>query len=132
VALRTARHLAGARRDERRLAVPAQPDPPRGDARSTTSPHATSALIARQADLLRDDADLLDALSLEIDPPTRVRCAERRSPPAARVRRWLANGHPPDAATVDRVLAVARGEAVATETGDGRRVERHQQRLRLA
>jgi len=90
-------------------------------------------LIARQADLLRDDADLLDALSLEIDP-TDARALCGAPPPLARraVRRWLANGHPPDAATVDRVLAVARGEAVATETGDGRRVERHQQRLRLA
>ena len=90
------------------------------------------ALIARQADLLRDDADLLDALSLEIDP-TDARALCGAPPPLARraVRRWLANGHPPDAATVDRVLAVARGEAVATETGDGRRVERHQQRLRL-
>ena len=91
------------------------------------------ALIARQADLLRDDADLLDALSLEIDP-TDARALCGAPPPLARraVRRWPANGHRPDAATVDRVLALARGEAVAAETGDGRRVERHRQRLRLA
>ncbi len=91
------------------------------------------ALLARQADLLRDDADLLDALALELDP-TDARALRCAPVPLARraVRRWLANGHPPDAATVERVLAVARGEAIATETGDGRRVERHQQRLRLA
>jgi tRNA(Ile)-lysidine synthase len=91
------------------------------------------ALLARQADLLRDDADLLDALALEVDP-TDARALRGAPAPLARraVRRWLANGHPPDAATVERVLAVARGEAIATETGDGRRVERHQQRLRLA
>ncbi len=92
-----------------------------------------SALIARQADLLRDDAELLDALSRDLDPTDARALCSAPLPLARRaVRRWLANGHPPDAATVERVLAVARGEAVATETGDGRRVERHQQRLRLA
>lgn len=91
-----------------------------------------SALIARQADLLRDDAELLDELALDLDP-TDAHALRTAPVPLARraVRRWLANGHPPDAATVERVLAVARGEVVATETGDGRRVERHQQRLRL-
>ena len=91
-----------------------------------------SALIARQADLLRDDAELLDRLALELDP-TDARALRDAPLPLARraVRRWLANGHPPDAATVDRVLGVARGEAIATETGDGRRIERHRQRLHL-
>ena len=48
------------------------------------------------------------------------------------VRRWLRAGdeqHPPDAATVERVLAVARGEAVACDVGRGREVRRHQQRM---
>jgi len=90
-------------------------------------------LIARQADLLRDDADLLDALALDLDPTDARALASAPRPLARRaVRRWLANGHPPDAATVERVLAVARGEAVATDAGDGRRVERHQQRLHLS
>ncbi len=91
-----------------------------------------SALLARQADLLRDDADLLDALAQEIDATDAV--ALRDAPPAlARraVRQWLANGHPPDAATVERVLGVARGDTIATDIGDGRRVERHRQRLHL-
>ncbi|HMK13156.1 MAG TPA: tRNA lysidine(34) synthetase TilS [Acidimicrobiales bacterium] len=91
------------------------------------------ALIARQADLLRDDADLLDALALDLDPTDARALATAPRPLARRaVRRWLANGHPPDAATVERVLAVARGDAVATDAGDGRRVERHQQRLHLS
>jgi tRNA(Ile)-lysidine synthase len=92
-----------------------------------------SALIARQADILRDDADLLDQLALDLDP-TDARALRDAPLPLARraVRRWLANGHPPDSATVERVLAVARGEAIATETGDGRRIERHRQRLHLS
>ena len=47
------------------------------------------------------------------------------------IRRWLDGGHPPDAATVERVLAVARGEAKATDVGAGRRVVRSSGRLRL-
>jgi hypothetical protein len=50
------------------------------------------------------------------------------------VRRWLRSGpeqHPPDAATVARVLAVARGEAVATDVGGGRSVRRSAGRLHL-
>jgi hypothetical protein len=48
------------------------------------------------------------------------------------VRRWLAAGaaHPPDAATVERVLAVARCEARACELPGGGRVERTGMRLR--
>ena len=45
------------------------------------------------------------------------------------VRRWLTGEHPPDAATVERVLAVARGEAVACELPGGDRVSRRNQRL---
>jgi hypothetical protein len=53
------------------------------------------------------------------------------------VRNWVraAQGgdeqHPPDGATVERVLAVARGDAIACEVGSGWRVERHRQRLQL-
>jgi hypothetical protein len=62
---------------------------------------------------------------------------ESAAPPAlARraVRRWLRHGdeqHPPDAATVDRVLAVARGEAVGCEVAGGRTVRRSRGRLSL-
>jgi tRNA(Ile)-lysidine synthase len=87
-------------------------------------------LLSREADLLRDDADLLDALAREIDV-TDARVVSSAPAPLARraVRQWLRDQHPPDAATVERVLAVARGEATATEIGQGRRVARHQQRL---
>ena len=89
-------------------------------------------VIARQAAHLRDDADLLDDLGAALDP-TDARALAAAPVALARraVRRWLATDHPPDAATVERVLAVARGEARACETADGRRVERSQQKLRL-
>lgn len=89
-------------------------------------------VLVRQADLARDDADLLDSLATEIDP-TDARALAAAPPALARraVRGWLTTDHPPDAATVERVLAVARGEAVATDVGGGRRIERSHQRLRL-
>jgi len=91
-----------------------------------------AAVLARQAVLLRDDADLLDGLAAGIDPSDARALASAPAPLARRaVRRWLAGEHPPDAATVARVLAVARGEATACEVGQGRRVERHAQRLYL-
>ena len=93
-----------------------------------------AAVLARQAGLLRDEATLLDALATAVDP-TDSQALAAAPPPLARraVRRWLASGreHPPSAAAVERVLAVARGEARATEVDDGRRVSRHQGRLAL-
>jgi tRNA(Ile)-lysidine synthase len=96
-------------------------------------------VIARQADLLRDDAALLDELAAELDP--RDARALAAAPPAlARraVRRWLREAgpggeerHPPDAAATERVLSVARGEAVACEVAGGWRVARSRGRLRL-
>ena len=67
-------------------------------------------------------------------PDRRPGAAPPPRPPLARraLRRWLADGgYPPDAATVARVLAVARGEHRACEIAGGRRVERHAQRLRI-
>jgi tRNA(Ile)-lysidine synthase len=89
-------------------------------------------LLSRQADLLRDDADLLDALARELDPTdARVLATAPVALGRRAVRLWLSGDHPPEAATVERVLAVARGEAVATEIGKGRRVVRHRQRLAI-
>lgn len=96
-------------------------------------------VLARQADLLRDDAELLDVLATELDP-TDARALARAPLPLARraVRRWLRSGgpggpehHPPDAAATERVLAVARGDALACEVAGGWRVSRHAGRLRL-
>ena len=89
-----------------------------------------ASVISRQTELLRHDAELLELLSAEIDPTDAKALAD--APPAlARraVRRLLANDHPPDSAAVERVLAVARGEAVATDAGGGRHVRRSRGRL---
>jgi tRNA(Ile)-lysidine synthase len=89
-------------------------------------------VLARQATLLRDEADFLDTLAASLDPTdaTAVRDAPR---PLARraMRRWLRDGadHPPDADAVERVLAVAGGVRVATEVVPGRRVRRSRGRL---
>jgi len=92
-----------------------------------------AALLARAASLLADDAELLDSLAAALDP-TDARALAGAPVALARraVRRWLTlDGYPPDLATVDRVLAVARGEARATEVEGGRRVRRTAQRLVL-
>ena len=89
-----------------------------------------TALLARQADLLRDDARLLDELAVAVDPTDAAALAAAPLPLARRaVRRWLAGAHPPDAAAVDRVLAVAAKQARACDVGGGRRVRRTQGRL---
>ena len=91
-------------------------------------------VLVRQAELLRDDADLLEELASMIDV-TDARALAAAPPALARraIRRWLRDGrpHPPAAATVDRVLAVARLERKACEVGEGRRVRRSGGRLHL-
>jgi tRNA(Ile)-lysidine synthase len=96
-----------------------------------------AALLARQADLLRDDAGLLDALAEPIDPTDAIALRAAPVPLARRaVRRWLAEhlgGYPPDAAAVERVLAVASGESTACEIAGagGLRIRRSGQRLEI-
>jgi tRNA(Ile)-lysidine synthase len=90
-------------------------------------------ILARTADLLRDDAAVLDRLADAVDP-TDARAVSAAEPAIARraLRRWLTDdGYPPDAAAIDRVLAVARGGATACELQGGRRVERSRQVLRV-
>lgn len=90
-------------------------------------------VLTRQAELMRDDDDLLDAMAATLDPTEARELAAAPLPLARRaVRRWLATTHPPDLAAVDRVLAVARGECKAAEVPGGRRVSRHRQRLVLS
>jgi tRNA(Ile)-lysidine synthase len=95
-----------------------------------------AAVLARQASLLSDDAALLDELACALDPTDAAALAAAPVALARRaVRSWLRAGtdaecHPPDAAAVERVLAVARGDAVATEVG-GRRIARSRGRLRV-
>ena len=96
-------------------------------------------VLARQADLARDDVVLLDELAVAVDPTDAGALAVAPAALARRaVRSWLRTAgpggpeqHPPDAAAVARVLAVARGEAVACELAGGWRVARTAGRLRL-
>jgi len=91
-------------------------------------------ILARTAGLLRDDDQLLDRLSEDLDPTDARALTDAPLPLARRaIRRWLErNGYPPDAATVARVLAVADGSTPGCDVGAGRRVTRHRQQLRLA
>ena len=89
-------------------------------------------LLLRTATVLADDAALAEAQVDGLDAADASALAAA-SPAIARrvVRRWLtgvvdgASGYPPDAATVERVLEVARGERRACEITGGHRVERH-------
>jgi tRNA(Ile)-lysidine synthase len=83
-------------------------------------------VLARQAALLADEAELLDEMAEEVDASD---ATALRSAPRALARRaargWLrSDGYPPDLAAVERVLAVARGEARATDVAPGMRVRR--------
>jgi hypothetical protein len=79
---------------------------------------------------MRDDDDLLEELAAMIDVEDAKALTTAPVALARRaVRQWLANPLPPDAATVERVLAVARGDATACEIGNGREVRRSHQRL---
>ncbi len=93
-------------------------------------------VIARQAGVLRAEARVLDAAAGGIDPTDASAIAGADAALARRaLRTWIASsdpdGHPPDAATVERCLAVARGEARATEVGGRRRLARRTQRLSI-
>lgn len=90
------------------------------------------SILHRQSALIAEDSDLLDSLASEIDP-TDARALSAAPAPLARraIRRWLTDEHPPDAASVERVLSVARGDATACELPGGVRVSRKNQRLSL-
>ena len=96
-------------------------------------------LLCRFADLAGDDADLLDQLAGdELPDPTDARAVAAAPVPLARraLRAWLRQHtddehHPPDAAAVERVLAVARGTATGTDAGFGLAVRRSGQTLRV-
>jgi tRNA(Ile)-lysidine synthase len=91
-------------------------------------------ILVRQAGILREEAAYLDAQAGVLDP-TDARAVAASPPAVARraLRGWLRDGtdHPPDAAAVERVLAVARMEAQACQLNDGRRVSRTRGRLGL-
>ena len=96
-------------------------------------------ILARQAALIRDDNDHLDALAANLDATDAVLMATTHRVLARRaVRAWLievvsdAERHPPSADAVERVLGVARGDHIACEVDGGWRVARHRQRLSVS
>jgi hypoxanthine phosphoribosyltransferase len=104
-------------------------------------------ILARSAAVVRDEASLLDELARSAVPdPADAKALSRAPTPLARraVRQWLrdapgaqqtggrsgpGDSHPPTLAEVNRVLAVAAGDAVGTELAGGRTLRRHQGRL---
>ena len=89
-------------------------------------------ILSRQAALMADDANFLDELAAEIDPTDAKALASAPVALARRaIRRWLSGNHPPDAASVERVLAVARGEVIACELPGGFRISRTTQRISI-
>ena len=89
-------------------------------------------LLIRAGEIAEKDADLLDQLAQEIDVTDAAALATAPIALARRsVREWLRGEHPPDLASVERVLQVARGEALGTEITGGRSVRRTNGKLRL-
>lgn len=92
-------------------------------------------VLARQAELLAGDAEVLAALSQLVDPADARALADAPEPVGRRaVRSWLRGDaeHPPSLAAVERVLDVARGRARATELPGGARVSRSGGRLSMS
>ncbi len=89
-------------------------------------------LLTRAADVFRADDDLLNELADSIDPTDARALAAAPVPLAHRaLRRWLSDPYPPDLATLERILAVAHGQAVACDIGEHRQIRRSKQRLTL-
>ena len=93
-------------------------------------------VLCRQAALSADAVDALDTLTASLDGADARALADAPIALARwALRRWLsaetASVHPPSAAALDRVLAVARGETIATEIEGGWRVARSHNRLRV-
>jgi tRNA(Ile)-lysidine synthase len=154
---RVSRPLLGLRRHETRelceaLSLPVFEDPDNADLAFTRNRIRHTLLpvmaelsrrdpvpvLARQAELLADDVALLDELAAAIDPSDASALAATRPALARRaIRRWLRSAegperHPPSAAEIERVLAVARGAVVACQLSGGREVRRSRGRLRLS
>ncbi len=93
-------------------------------------------VLARQAGLLREVADHLDAEASSLDA-TDARALNAAPAAVARVavRRWISETigleHPVDAAAVARVLEVASGRTKAADVVGGWEVRRTESRLRL-
>jgi len=91
-------------------------------------------VLCRQAEVMADQQRMLDQQAAHLDPGD---CAGLQAVDpvvaAETVRAWLRQqpGTTVDRATVQRVLAVAAGDAVGTDVGGGWQIRRTRQRLRL-
>ncbi len=91
-------------------------------------------ILCRTADIQRGVSDLLNQITQDIDP-TDARAVSGLNPDLSSwvIKRWLTEENsdkkPPDAAAIERVLAVAKGEILATEIPGGYRVSRSSMRL---
>jgi tRNA(Ile)-lysidine synthase len=86
----------------------------------------------RAATVMRDDNDLLDELAAASERASVGSIAAAPLPLARRaVRMWLADPYPPDHATVERVLEVARGVHPGCDVGGNRQIRRSNQRMHL-
>ncbi len=97
-----------------------------------------AAVLARQAPMLREVLDVLDDQIVVLGLDATDARSLAAAPPAVAahaVRVWLRTfspeGHPPDAASVRRVLEVAAGQRRATEVTGGHRVVRSAGVLRV-
>lgn len=92
-------------------------------------------LLCRLATHAAEEVALLDELAAAIDPTSAAALVAAPAPLARRaVRAWLRTsleGYPPDTAAIERVLAVARGDAVGADVVAGISVRRTQGRLRI-
>ncbi len=94
-------------------------------------------LLARHAEVTADDVALLDELARGVDPTQRWGLRDVAPALARRaVRRWLVSsgvggGRAVDAATIERVLAVAAGSTPRADVEGGWQVERTNGTLRL-
>jgi tRNA(Ile)-lysidine synthase len=93
-------------------------------------------LLCRLAELCADQADLIAALAEAEDPTDAKALSGLPAAVAAQViRLWweqtTAIGYPPDAAAIERILCVARGQSVSCQVGNGWSVMRSAGRLSL-
>lgn len=93
-------------------------------------------LLCRLAEQSAQVADLLEVLAVELDPTSARALSTAPAPVAAAAfRRWWSEvtcePFPPDAASIDRVMAVARGEATRCDVARGWSLRRSAGRLHL-
>lgn len=91
-------------------------------------------LLVRTSDIARSASIELDRAAAAIDPTSAAQLAS--APPAlasVALRRWLttSDGYAPSAAEIERVLAVAEGNAAGCQLSRGRSVRRTAGTLRV-